>query len=213
MTGGESVNTSLLTGTIKAPLYEKSVFINCPFDSKFREIFHAIIFTIHACDFTPRCALEFDGDPNRLTKITNLIRECQFGIHDVSLRDGRLNMPLELGLFIGCQKYGTGKQKHKSYLILEGSPYSSKIYLSDLAGLDPMSHDFHTDSVIGCVRDWLTSRSTSPHLIPHQPYFVQKYSQFSTELPDICRSIKWSQERLLFPEFSSLASSFIFSNF
>ena len=118
-------------------------------------------------------------------------------------------MPLELGLFIGCEKYGVGKQRLKIYLILEGIPYSSKVYLSDLAGLDPMSHDFRPESVIGCVWDWLTSRSRTPHLIPHPAYFVQKYNQFSSDLPAICRSINWSQDRLLFPEFSSLASSFI----
>ncbi|MBE9463195.1 hypothetical protein [Dyadobacter subterraneus] len=68
---------------IKSPVFEESVFINCPFDEQFKKIFHAIIFTIHACDFTPRCTLEFEGDENRLQRITNLIQECQFGIHDV----------------------------------------------------------------------------------------------------------------------------------
>lgn len=197
----------------KAPVFEESVFINCPFDPQFKKIFHAIIFTIHACDFTPRCALEFEGDPDRLQKITNLIRDCQFGIHDVSHKDGRLNMPLELGLFIGCQKYGIGKQKNKSYLILEGNRYSSKIYLSDLAGQDPMSHEFKVMSVIGCVRDWLTSKSSEPGLVAHLPYLMSKYRLFQKELPNMCAYNNWSSKRLLFPEFSSLASSFIVANF
>lgn len=197
----------------KAPVFEESVFINCPFDEQFKKIFHAIIFTIHACDFTPRCALEFEGDANRLQKITNLIQDCQFGIHDVSHKDGRLNMPLELGLFIGCQKYGVGKQKKKSYLILEGKRYSSKIYLSDLAGQDPMAHEFKVMSVMGCVRDWLTSKSSYPDGIPHLPYLMAKYLEFNTQLPEMCTYNHWSPKRLLFPEFSGLASSFIFACF
>ncbi len=102
----------------KAPVYEESVFINCPFDNKYRPIFQAMIFTIKACDFTPRCALEFDGDQNRLQRIINVIRGCQFGVHDISIPDSRLNMPLELGLFIGCQTYGYSKHKRKSFVIL-----------------------------------------------------------------------------------------------
>ncbi|MCF0055856.1 hypothetical protein [Dyadobacter sp. CY356] len=197
----------------KEPVFEESVFINCPFDTQFKKIFHAIIFTIHACDFTPRCALEFAGDQNRLQKITDLIKDCQFGIHDVSHKDGRLNMPLELGLFIGCQKYGTGKQKKKSYLILEGNKYSSKVYLSDLAGQDPMAHEFKVISVIGCVRDWLTSKSNQPDQIAHLPFIMSKYRQFQQQLPHLCAYNNWSVKQLLFPEYSSLASSFIYINF
>ena len=122
-------------------------------------------------------------------------------------------MPLELGLFIGCQKYGTGKQKKKSYLILEGNRYSSKIYLSDLASQDPMAHEFKVMSVIGCVRDWLTSRSKEPDQIAHLPFLMSKYRQFQQELPNMCAYNNWSVKRLLFPEFSSLASSFICVNF
>ncbi|GLU52528.1 hypothetical protein Dfri01_19890 [Dyadobacter frigoris] len=122
-------------------------------------------------------------------------------------------MPLELGLFIGCQKYGAGKQKNKSYLILEGKRYSSKIYLSDLAGQDPMAHEFKVMAVIGCVRDWLTSKSSEPDLIAHLPYLMAKYRLFQKELPNMCAYNNWSAKRLLFPEFSSLASSFIVANF
>lgn len=140
-----------MAAVLKVPVYEESVFINCPFDRKYKPLFEAMVFTIRACDFTPRCALEFEGDPNRLQKIINVISDCKLGVHDVSIADGRLNMPLELGLFMGCQTYGHGKNKSKSYLILEGIPYSSKKYLSDLAGQDPSPHHGKRDKMIDCA--------------------------------------------------------------
>ncbi len=35
-----------------------SVFINCPFDNEYWPTFEAVVFTVVACGFTPRCALE-----------------------------------------------------------------------------------------------------------------------------------------------------------
>jgi hypothetical protein len=56
------------------------------------------------------CALEDDDAGEfRLSKIERIIEECKFGIHDLSavaldVATGlpRFNMPLELGLFLGC---------------------------------------------------------------------------------------------------------------
>lgn len=198
---------------VKSPVYEESVFINCPFDRKYKALFHAMVFTIKACDFTPRCALEFEGDPNRLQKILNVISNCQFGVHDVSVPDGRLNMPLELGLFIGCQTYGNVKHKKKSYLILEGKPYSSKSYLSDMAGQDPMAHHGKFSKVIECLRDWLIAKSKTPSAIPSANYILSRYTQFRKELPAMCGANKWNEKNLLFPEFLGLAETWLELNF
>lgn len=84
--------------------YSNNVFINCPFDGDYDEIFKAMVFTVFDCGFIPRCAMEYDdGSQVRIEKIYRLISECKFGIHDISrteLDDGnglpRFNMPLEL---------------------------------------------------------------------------------------------------------------------
>lgn len=195
------------------PPFDESVFINCPFDQNYKPFFHAIIFASCACGFTPRCALEFAGDPFRIQKIMTVIRECQFGIHDISISDGRLNMPLELGLFMGCQIYGDSQQQTKSYLILEGEPFSSKQYLSDLAGIDPKAHKNEVHLLIDCVREWLVSYSKKPRNIPHSPYIMEKYEEFQKSLPGICTKNKWTPDRLLFPEFLGLASTWITAKF
>ncbi len=203
MTGGRSVPAG----------YCENVFINCPFDDVFKPLFHAIVFTTQACGFNSRCALEFDGDANRLNKIMDVIHGCQFGIHDVSVRDGRLNMPLELGLFMGCQRYGSSIQRMKSHLILEGNPFSSKSYLSDLAGQDPMAHKNDVAELINCLRNWLASRSKWPARIPHAPYIMESYRKFQTALPIICSSQRWEPDRLLYPEFLDLAKPWISTQF
>lgn len=77
----------------------------------------------------------------------------------------------------------------------------------------PLSYDFRVDSVIGSAKDMLTLKSSSSHLIPYPHYFEQKPNQFSGELPAICSAMNWSEGSLLFPEFSTLASSFIFASF
>jgi len=38
--------------------YRQSVFINCPFDNQYWPLFEALVFTVIACEFEPRCALE-----------------------------------------------------------------------------------------------------------------------------------------------------------
>lgn len=94
--------------------YHAGVFINCPFDARYRKLFLATVFAVFDCGFLPRCALEIeDGGEERIRKIKRIIRECRYGIHDISRveldsksRLPRFNMPLELGLFLGARNTG-----------------------------------------------------------------------------------------------------------
>jgi hypothetical protein len=64
-----------------------------------------LLFSVYACGFRPRCALEIsDSSENRLSKIEAIIQQCKFGIHDISIMGidpetklARLNMAFELG--------------------------------------------------------------------------------------------------------------------
>jgi hypothetical protein len=42
--------------------YNSNVFINCPFDAGYDELFRAIIFTVIYYEFVPRCAKELSDD-------------------------------------------------------------------------------------------------------------------------------------------------------
>src|SRR5436309_3664590 len=108
-----------------------AVFLNVPFDADYRPLFEALVFAVTDCAFVPRCALEAsDGGHVRVEKIAHIITACNFGVHDISRTEldkksrlPRFNMPFELGLFLGAKRFGTGRQKRKSTLILDRERY------------------------------------------------------------------------------------------
>ena len=51
--------------------YERNVFINCPFDSKYEDIFNAILFVVHKCGFILRCAKEYEDSTG--IRIQNIV--------------------------------------------------------------------------------------------------------------------------------------------
>ncbi|MCF0055503.1 hypothetical protein [Dyadobacter sp. CY356] len=185
------------------PDYDKSVFINCPFDKKYKSLYEAMIFTIIACDFTPRCSREFNNaDDVRINNIMNLIRDCKYSIHDISRADSRLNMPLELGLFLGCKQYGTQKIKNKSCMILEAENYDSKAYLSDLAGQDFYNHQNKVNKMIESVRTWLAPKSPNAAVIPHSQYLISRYRDFNRNyLPGVLILKNWTKAEMSFNEY------------
>src|SRR5262249_48867536 len=120
--------------------YDKSVFINCPFDRGYKPLFEAIVFTVFDCGFRPRCALETeDSGQVRMEKIFDLIANSRLAINDLCRVDldsttnlPRFNMPLELGIFLGAQRYGQGRQKKKCCLILDRERYRYRAFISDI---------------------------------------------------------------------------------
>lgn len=97
-----------------------SVFVNCPFDPKYKGLFDTIVFTVFDCGFKPRCAKEVaDSGEVRIDKFQRIIQECKFGIHDISrveLNENglpRFNMPLELGSFWGLRNTEWGYRRIK----------------------------------------------------------------------------------------------------
>src|SRR5437870_3563281 len=107
--------------------FEDSVFINCPLDKEYLPLLRPLVFTVLYLRLNPRIALErSDSGEVRIEKIIELIEQSKFAIHDLSRCRAkergelfRLNMPLELGLDIGCKRFKSGKWQHKRCLILE----------------------------------------------------------------------------------------------
>ena len=103
--------------------YSKNVFINCPFDRDYYPLLKSLIFTILYLDFVPRIAQTQSSGKSRIEQIMEHIEQSMYGIHDLSrsraLKKGefpRFNMPYELGLDIGCYRYGGAKYKNKRRL-------------------------------------------------------------------------------------------------
>jgi len=149
-----------------ADAYNEFVFINCPFDDGYKDLFYSIVFTVLHCGFIPRCSLEEEnGLVNRLGKIERMISECKYGIHDLSRIElnsnslPRFNMPFELGIFFGARAFGADDQKNKVALVLEKEKYLYQQYISDLNGVDTKAHNNDRNKAIKLVRDWLKSAS------------------------------------------------------
>jgi hypothetical protein len=196
--------------------YTKNVFINCPFDTTYRVLFEAIVFAVFDCGFRARCALESeDGGQVRLDKIFDIVSECRFGINDLSKADldstthlPRFNMPLELGIFLGARRYGSGRQRAKRCLILDRERYRYREFISDIAGQDIREHGNDSVTAIRVVRDWLRTQSQSPG-IPGGRMIAERYRTFRNDLPKMCRRARLSEDDLIFVDYTDLVSEWL----
>ncbi len=172
------------------PPASKAVFINCPFDDGFRPIFRAMIFAIISSGYYPRCALDAtDGAEVRVSKIAQMIGECDWGIHDLSRVEigaagvPRFNMPMELGLHLGTRLFGAGRHRRKRALILEAQPYRYDAALSDISGQDIEVHSNDPGEAIRCVRNWLSEhRSADEPPLPGAVAMLSDHRSFQTEV-------------------------------
>lgn len=198
--------------------YAERVFINCPFDGEYRPIFEAQVFAVLDCGFVARCALEVeDGSQVRIEKVQRLIEECRLGIHDISRTEldstwnlPRFNMPLELGLFLGAKRYGSGHQKNKQCLILDREPHRYQKYCSDISGQDVQSHGGDALMAVKVVRNWLRSLSADAGVVmPSGRLMAERYQQFRRELPRLSQKFRLDPEELIFADFSTLAAEWL----
>jgi hypothetical protein len=196
---------------LKARLRSSDVFINCPFDPGYRPIFDAIIFSVSDLGFTARSSLEEDdAGESRLSKIERMVEECRFGIHDLSavsldVATGlpRFNMPLELGLFLGCKRFGAPRQSKKRTLILDRDQYRYRAFISDISGQDIRAHGGEPEEAIREVRNWLRVASNRTRL-PGGAEVIHHYHKFRRDLPGLCTVLALEPDRLTYIDLSSL---------
>jgi len=172
--------------------YDYSVFINCPFDSQYQPLFESIIFTIFICGFKPRCALEHDdASESRIEKINNIIVDCKYGFHDISRTEvdpisqlRRFNIPLELGMFLGCKRFSSGRKKEKTCIIFDKISYRYQQFISDIAGQDIKFHDNNPKMLIKSLRNMFLTNN--PDLKIHGANFIiKKYEAYQLDKKNI----------------------------
>jgi hypothetical protein len=200
---------------MRHPEYEKNVFINCPFDRAYMPLFEAIVFSIHDAGFRPKCARErLDSSQIRLHKIVELIAASRYAIHDLSRTTfddlnglPRFNMPLELGIDLGCKAFS---QKHgdKSMLIFDAERYRFQKYVSDIGGQDIQHHANDPEAAVTSVRDWLRAESGVANL-PSGTVIFSRYEAFRAELPSLCRRMRLNEGGLTFADFSHTVARWI----
>ena len=210
-----------MTNVLKPHSYAKSVFINCPFDSDYEPLFRGIIFVVHHMDLEPKSAIEASdrGQP-RLDKIVKLIESCKYSIHDLSLTEldpnhgfPRFNVPFELGLDLGCKRYGKLRQREKMTLILDVDRHRSRMFMSDIAGLDVEEHKGSVATAITVVRNWLRQATkTRSSIAPSGAIIHDRYQTFHHVLPRMCDKLNWDVNNLPFADYSWAVYDWIKNN-
>ena len=203
--------------------FEKSVFINCPFDEEYYPLLRPLLFTILSFGFNPRIALESsDSGEQRMTKICQLIRSARYAIHDLSRLQSkkrnefyRLNMAFELGIEYGIRHLSsTGRFRTKKCLILGQEKHTFMKALSDLAGVDIKNHKNDPLILIRQLRSWFIetiglTQADSPTVIWYN------FNDFMKYCYDEKKSKKFSDEdiRLMpVPEFISSIQNWLSTN-
>jgi hypothetical protein len=175
--------------------YGRQVFVNCPYDEAYLPLLRVLVFAVHACGFRARLAVEeINSGKPRLQRITDLIRECKLGIHDLSrvqLSDSndlpRFNMPFECGVFVGAQTFGNSRQHSKAFLLLEAETHRHLKTLSDAAGLDPRVHKNNPSTLIACTRDFLAGHITPRPL--GAAHLISLYADFEMSYPTLAQRL------------------------
>lgn len=152
------------------PPFDRSVFINCPFDDEFAPILQAISFCVVYLGFHPRLAPENpDNAVSRLDRVVELIRSSRYGIHDLTRcraeeagEYARMNMPFELGMDFACRTFSTGRLSEKTILVLERSQRDYQRALSDISGWDIRYHRGDFERAVRHVRSWLIAQAGAP---------------------------------------------------
>lgn len=193
-----------------------SVFINCPFDAAYYPFFEVIVFTIYACGFLPRSALEeSDSGDVRIDKILRLLNECRYAVHDISSvgldadhQLPRFNMPFELGLDIGCKRFGGKEAAKKRILILDSERFRYQIFLSDIAGQDIRAHGKDLNTAIKIVRDWLRTTSQRKN-IPGDDLIRQDFGAFAKALPAMCSAGRLNRNALTYSDYVAFVEDWL----
>jgi hypothetical protein len=201
------------------PAYEDSVFLNVPFDRKYKRLFDSLVFVVHDCGFIARSALEVeDSGQARVEKILNIIEESKFGIHDISragidraTKLARFNMPLELGFFLGAKRYGSKQDREKRCLILDREKYRYRDFCSDISGQDIRAHNDQPRDAIRAVRDWLSSHRTSIQM-PGGKVIFDRYEGFCAQIPAQAGDLKLEPTELTYGDYTSLVVGWLKKN-
>jgi len=201
---------------VSVGIYERNVFINCPFDRQYAPIFDAIVFAIFDCGFRPLCARErMNSAQLRLEKIAEMISDSRYSIHDLSRTEvderyslPRFNMPLELGIAIGCAKFGVGRHRRKTALILDRRRYRYHKFISDISGQDISEHGNRPGRAIEAVRNWLHAESGLVEM-PGGEYIAVRYRRFRRDLPRMTGRAHLNVRRLTYLDYCNLIAAWL----
>lgn len=163
------------------PVKPNAVFVNIPYDERFRRLYLAYIVGLTHLGLEPRATLGIPSGERRLDRILALIQSCRYSIHDLSRvqldrtppRTPRFNMPFELGLAVTWAKL---HPRRHGWFVLESVVRRLPKSLSDLDGSDP---HIHNSTVEGVMRELCNAFVRTRPARPTVPDMMQTYRGLS----------------------------------
>lgn len=200
----------------RARVNNRQIFINCPFSNDYKDNFRAIVFSVIRSGFTPRCALEADdGGENRFSKICRIIKQCSLSVHDISKTEldrgsklPRFNMPLELGLFLGAQQFGSRADRSRRCVIFDREDYRYQKFISDIAGQDIKAHCGKVEILIEKLAAWLRLEVQDAR-VPGGRFIAAEFERFQQDVPQICDEMRLAPAELTFQDYRKMAEGWI----
>jgi hypothetical protein len=173
--------------------FSRSVFVNCPFDPEYLSLLRPLLFTVIDLGFFPRIASErSDSGEIRIEKISALIGECRYSIHDLSRLQAtaagefyRLNMAFELGIEYGSRRFGRAFLRSKRCLVLEKDQHEFRKAISDLGGIDIKRHNNEPADVVRALREWFVE-TVGIRRIPSATTIWYRFTNFASDFYDAC---------------------------
>lgn len=169
------------------PVKPNAVFVNIPYDERFRRLYLAYIVGLTQLGLEPRATLGISGSERRLDRILALIQSCRYSIHDLSRvevdrtppRTPRFNMPFELGMAV---TWASINPRQHSWFNFESRDRRVQKSLSDLNGTDP---NIHGGAVEGVMRELCSAFVRARTARPVVPEMMRTYRELSRKLDAI----------------------------
>ena len=120
-------------------------------------------------------------------------------------------MPLELGLFLGCKRYGNKSQRDKVSLVFDAYLYRYQVFISDIAGQDIHSHGNDVKTAIRELRTWLATASQRSKL-PGGKDIFDRYKRFQADLPALCEELKLEPAEVTFKDLRQMMAAWLKQN-
>jgi hypothetical protein len=166
---------------------QDAVFLNIPYDERFRILYLAYIAGLVHLGLEPRVTLSLPSGKRRLDKISELIESCRYSIHDLSwvgldrnppYPTPRFNMPFELGLAVEWQRLNPARH---IWFAFEKKSYRLQKSLSDLNGSDPQIHQGTASGVMRELRNIFKRTRNQPTV----PEMMSTFHTITRRYPSI----------------------------
>lgn len=170
------------------PVTQNAVFLNIPYDDRFRRLYLAYIVGLTELGLEPRATLGIPGGERRLDRILELIQSCRYSVHDLSRIEldrkppptPRFNMPLELGMSLTWQRLNPARH---TWFVLESENRRLQKSMSDLNGTDP---NIHGGTIEGVMRE-LCNAFIRKEPQPGVPQMLETYYKVRHQLNDLMK--------------------------